>query len=821
MESPCLVGVSTAYAVRPIPIISFVLIEESQLVKVGSFDQSKESGRTLLPVELRRLVRWSVTLLGAAIEHQHGRAIYQKVENLRKEMKLQRGRPMDGFQHLHAVYGQMAKWNSEERFTIAHSYAVMLELMNSCENAYRTYRLSQKDPESRPLRMQAVTYVMTAHPTEARSPEILAVFQRIQLVLVARLHGRQVPDSDLHYLLVLALQIPMARQHKPTVADEAEHIYWLFFKEGISQTLLDLRTQNHLEINFRTWVGGDKDGHPGVNERVMVQSLSLSRQRLVGIYLTYLAELEADLHLLKAGASHGAHLLAVRELVSRFHRLLVTLRAVKQNDGKKLTSLHQLVARLGDSFIKNLGSEPQALIRIKALLQMFPGLVVPLEIREDSREVKKALLSRSEKLPIACMLATLKQIAGGGQCDWYVCGFVLSMTQSVEDLRFGVELTERELGEVLIPVIPLFESEKALLEGAQILRRWLAKARQRKIVRQNWQNKVEIMVGYSDSAKENGALASRFMIERSLHEIDEVLRSYGITPIFFHGSGGSIARGGGSLEEQISWWPKSALFRYKATLQGEMVQRTLSSPELITSQILKIALQTGKKEGQRGAPAFSFALDDFVKRAQAAYRSELESALLLRAVESATPYPFLDVLRIGSRPSKRSGRVEVDNLRAIPWVLCWTQTRVLFPVWWGMGAAWHAAQKNERKGLRRAFLHDAMFGSFIKLLGFTLAKVELPIWRMYLSLSSLSEPEQEELFAQFCAEYKKSLRFVREVSGERNLLWFRPWLGESVRLRSSMIHPLNLLQILALKSGDERLLRETVTGIASGLLTTG
>ena len=190
-------------------------------------------------------------------------------------------------------------------------------------------------------------------------------------------------------------------------------------------------------------------------------------------------------------------------------------------------------------------------------------------------------------------------------------------------------------------------------------------------------------------------------------------------------------------------------------------------------------------------------------------------------IEKATPYSFLHHLKIGSRPTKRNTGGEQRKLRAIPWILCWTQTRVLFPTWWGVGSSWNQLSRAEKKELRRSFQSDGLLRSFVKVLGFTLAKVELGVWRLYLHESELSREVQQDIYDEFVREFNQTAIFFREITGEESFLWFRPWLEQSIEYRSSMIHPLNIIQLESLRRGDPNLLRDTVTGIACGMLTTG
>jgi phosphoenolpyruvate carboxylase len=190
-------------------------------------------------------------------------------------------------------------------------------------------------------------------------------------------------------------------------------------------------------------------------------------------------------------------------------------------------------------------------------------------------------------------------------------------------------------------------------------------------------------------------------------------------------------------------------------------------------------------------------------------------------VGAATPYAHLSALKIGSRPTRRTTEISVEGLRAIPWVLCWTQTRVLFQTWWGVGSAWTKADQTQRRALAAAFREEPVFTSYVKALAFTLAKVELPLWRLYLDESGLAIEMQERFYKAFTEEVEGAAEMVRAVTGQNDPLWFKPWLGASIRLRSPIIHPLNLLQLLSLEGGDLVLFRVTAAGISAGMMTTG
>jgi phosphoenolpyruvate carboxylase len=326
------------------------------------------------------------------------------------------------------------------------------------------------------------------------------------------------------------------------------------------------------------------------------------------------------------------------------------------------------------------------------------------------------------------------------------------------------------------------------------------------------------MVGYSDSSKENGVLPARLLIEGALFDIEEFLLKHKLTPVFFHGSGGSTGRGGGSVLEQISWLPQSALEIFKVTIQGEMVQRTFSNPAIMRSQVGKVI--KGYELFKPKRPRHSKEVTLFSKHIQTAYRELVNDPTFHELTSKATPYDFLDLLKMGSRPTKRATPGNF-SLRAIPWILCWTQTRLLLPIWWGTGSGWKNLSKEKKQKIKTGYKKSPLLQTYVKNLGFTLAKVELGVWDFHLDNSTLAAGEKARWKNLITEEFKLSQKFFREISGETDFTWFRPWLGESIYFRSSMIHPLNVIQKLALERKDNGLLRETVTGIACGMLTTG
>lgn len=756
--------------------------------------------------ELKELVFMSVKVLGEAIKVVHGEEIFREVERLRVRMKKVRGaKPEVVEKEMNAVYRSLSKTDNEELRQIAKAFSLMLELINTCETAYRSYLLFEYQIATT-KKPRAVVYVFTSHPTESRSPHFLKLMGNIEDLLIEGLENDLESITEkLLYLLKIALRIDLANNRRPQVSDEMDQIFHFVLSPKILREQINLR-QKDLTVNFRTWVGGDKDGHPKVGRHTMLESFSRSRQRFLEAMTLHLKSFEKEMDLI----DDGVHV--KRELVA-FRNSFRSLRLVKKGDGKKITKLKTQLEKVRAVSDRYELTSPH-LEDVEKLVRLYPALVLPLEIREDSELIRNAVTDHSE--PIYQMLTTLKDVSAGINAKWYVRGFVISMCQTTDDVVAAVTITRSALGAMLVPIIPLFENEKGLRNAREILTGAFKKLKLPQEHRQRWGGLYEVMVGYSDSSKENGVLPARLLIEDALFDIEEFLESHKLVPVFFHGSGGSTSRGGGTVLEQLSWLPKSALNIFKVTIQGEMVQRTFSNPRIMRSQVGKVF--EGFEQAKPKRPHHPKVVTNFADRIQRSYRELVKDPDFHELTSKATPYDFLDLLKLGSRPTKRSTPGKF-SLRAIPWILCWTQTRLLLPVWWGTGSAWKELSQSEKASFRKAYQSSPVLHTYVKNLGFTLAKVELGVWDFHLDHSGLSNRENwKQIISD---ELKLSQKFFREVSGEENFTWFRPWLGESIHFRSSMIHPLNVIQKLALERKDNVLLRETVTGIACGMLTTG
>lgn len=758
-------------------------------------------------------------MLGRVVAEAGGRSLYETVERVRRIMvRFRGGGPAERETALRQADRILGRMSPARQAAFARAYTLYMELVNVCENAYRTHRLRRRFAEAGPADRGKpgadVLYVLTAHPTESRSPANIRVLRAIQGLLVEALERNRPPDADrLKHLLHLAWRVGTFPPHRPSVRDEAGHLFSLL-DDAILDEILSLASDGH-RVRLRTWVGGDKDGHPEVGSPETLASLRLSRQRLLEFVRSrILPEFREDVRLLPDPRLQRA--------LARFVSAVEEMATVRRGDGRRVRRLKAAALAAGKTWRASCGVFSPALQKIQRLLELFPGLVVPLELREEA-----AGFGRGSA--IAAMISTVKSVAAGGDPQDYARGVVVSMVRRAEDLGEAAACVASVFGRVAVPVIPLFELPEVLPRAPEILEAW----RRDPFFRQNvacQSGRLEVMLGYSDTAKHMGGFASRLALRDAMASIGRWGKRRGIRILFFHGAGGSEGRGGGTVEEQAAAWPPGAMRPLKITVQGEMVERTFATPEILRSQVLKIAQIQARPPARRSPGRFSRRLAHLAERA---YRCLVEKPEFQRLAAAATPYRRLGALRIGSRPPRRFGEgsgpsgasaaVAMDTLRAIPWVLCWTQVRLLLPVWFGLGSAWRELGRPVGL-LRREMEHDPFLRGSMRLLGFTLAKAAPRLWEEYLRRLAPSAPPT--LQRRIRREWKDALGLARAASANGKLLPDRPWLAESIRYRAPMIHPLNLLQIRVLgrkrfSRAQELLFRETVTGIAAGMLTTG
>jgi phosphoenolpyruvate carboxylase len=770
------------------------------------------------------------TLLGRAILHTNGNDTLKLVETLRKKAARIRGATeKKAKKKLLSLLNTIEGLPPQKTLLVAKAFSIYLVLINACENAYRTSRLKASfRGEASPLKGSLI-YVLTAHPTEIRSTQSISLIRRITGVLVDWFSRG--PNSDplteeerqLYALISLVWQRGIHKTSAVTPVEEIDHIAGQFSDQILSE-IFKLRRRG-ANLKFRTWVGGDKDGHPGISASTLHTSFRRSRYQLYNFFKKRLFHIKGDLQFLGDQIKHT---------VKQIERALMDVKHITSGDGIRLNTLRYTVRQLSSQVRSLLGGLPHALEEIVDLMDLFPGMVLPVELREEST-IFKNLDKKNAIGTIGRMLRKADKIAEGGHLLHYVQGLIVSMTKTPQDLEAAINVSKRAIGMGKTPIIPLFERGEDLEEAPDTINTILSNhlpVLANEAENGTKEKKLEIMLGYSDTAKRMGAFASRRQIYRSMHKLTLVCQKHGIKPIFFHGAGGSITRGGGSIEEQFAAWPRGALETIKFTLQGEMVERTLATAEIFRRNVERL-LTTSESLTPRPITTKHTIQDELAKSSANAFEKLIKNKDFQRFVALATPYQDLMVLHLGSRPSHRPNKSQGSNLkslRAIPWVLCFTQGRFLIPSWYGIGTAFQLLSKTPEKlsALQNAYKNDMAFRGFVKLMGFSIAKGDRAVFSLFADTLA-NEPKLKILQKVLLDEEERVSQMIQTLSLQNNHLWFRPWLAKSILLRGSTIHPLSVIEVMALRSRrqniqqlyNDELLRIAIAGVAVGMLTTG
>ena len=385
-------------------------------------------------------------------------------------------------------------------------------------------------------------------------------------------------------------------------------------------------------------------------------------------------------------------------------------------------------------------------------------------------------------------------------------------------------------------LVPLFESHAPLRDAVAIVERLLAEPvyRAHLELRGNLQ---EVMLGYSDSSKETGPLCSSWDIYKANRDLGKLARKAGVTLQIFHGRGGAVGRGGGPANQAILAQPRGVMHgRIRITEQGEVIADRYSCAAVAwrhLEQVIHAVLSTSFPEDERIDPAWEWALERMGESARQHYRDLVyDTPGFLEYFAQATPFAEISALRIASRPTFRSAAQTVDQLRAIPWVFSWMQSRHTLPGWYGLGSAARDFLGNdggEIELLREMYRAWPFWRTFIDNTQMILAKADLTIARLYADLVE-DRALGDAIFARIEAEYRASVEIVCQITAQRQLLDSAPVLQSSIARRNPYVDPLSFFQIVFLKrlrAGAEpraELLTaclESINGVASGLKNTG
>ena len=650
-------------------------------------------------------------------------------------------------------------------------------------------------------------------------------------------------------------------------------------------------------LRFGSWVGADRDGNPNVTAAVTREAAVIQAEHAlrgleaacgrIGRALTVdegpvyegsgpsaarpstalgralsaaaaeQPELLAEITARSPGEPYRAYLLYATE------RLAATrTRSLDLAYGSAADFLADL--RLVQSSLAAAGAVRQAYGELQHLIwqtETFGFHLADLEVRQHSQVHARALAELRAGDPPSAMtqevLETIRVIAwiqrryGVDACRRYI----ISFTTSAQDIAAVYELAGYAFPDgdgPVLDVVPLFESGEDLANAPSVLTGMLAipavTARLAATGRQ-----LEVMLGYSDSAKELGPASATLRLFDAQRELAAWATEHDVKLTLFHGRGGAIGRGGGPAGRAVlAQAPGSVDGRLKVTEQGEVIFARYGQPaiglrhlEQVTSAVLLASSPSVADRNGTAAATFqdlAVAIDDAAK---GAFRTLVEADGFAEWFATVSPLEEIGGLRIGSRPSRRGhggGPLGLEDLRAIPWVFAWAQTRLNLPGWYGLGsglaaAAWAGIPAGDSDGdlpaeglaeLRRAYREWPLLATLLDNAEMSLAKTDRAIAARYLALGG-----RPDLTDQVLAEYDLTRRLVLAVTEHDRLVAGRSVLSRAIVLRDPYVDALSYLQLRALtalraEDGDaadrpalERILLLTVSGIAAGLQNTG
>lgn len=438
------------------------------------------------------------------------------------------------------------------------------------------------------------------------------------------------------------------------------------------------------------------------------------------------------------------------------------------------------------------------------------------------------------------ILATLDMVGrarreqGPRACERYIVSFTSTPSDLLEVL-FLLRAAHLAPGE--LKPVPLLEQLEDLDRAAEMAEAML----DIRPLRASLHGDLEVMIGYSDAGKQIGYFASAVALRRAQLALGEVAARRGVPLTIFHGRGGTIGRGGGPANQTIRAQPPTALRgRVRVTEQGETVTARYGRGEIASrdlEQMMHAVLAVTAEEQSAEAPealaARNRLFDEAAERAQAAYTALLaDPDRLARYAVAATPIQQVTKLPIGSRPASRRPGLAFEDLRAIPWVFSWNQSRHGLPGWFGLGTAIeHIVAREGLERARELYRTSPFFRALINNAQLALGRSDIDVARCY---AGLADEEARRIFALIEAEYERTVRHVLEVVERQELLGNRPHLVGTIRRRNPFVDVLSHAQIELLArlrqaegagSGDTEqilsILFITINGIAAGLQTAG
>ena len=732
--------------------------------------------------------------------------------------------------------------------------------------------------------------VFTAHPTEARRRAVSSSIRRLSELLTqndaasaggaeqARAHRRMLEEID-----TLWRTAPL-RAQKPSPTDEVRTVMSVF-DETLFTTVPHVyrRIDDALRgedsgngaplvpafVRVGSWVGGDRDGNPFVTAAVTREAAEIAADHVlrgiersierIGRTLTLDAEgtppstaVEALWTAFERAQPELAAAIAKRSPDEPHRRVVLSLahrvHATRVGGDDAYAAPEELLAdlRTVQSSLATAGAARHAFGSVQHLIwqvETYGFHLTELEVRQHSQVHAEALAEldaggelserTQEVLEVFRAVADIQKRYGLRAAGRYVVSF----TRSAADLAAVHRLAAYALGEdaPVLDVVPLFETFADLQAAPGILAEVVEFPEFRARLDATG-NRLEVMLGYSDSSKDVGPVAANLALYEAQRDIAQWAVDAGIRLTLFHGRGGALGRGGGPANSAIlAQPPHSVDGRFKLTEQGEVIFARYGEPAIAMRHIDQVAAATLLASSPTVEQRTSGAAERFAPIAATMDTASRERFFSLVAAEgfapwfaTVTPMEEIGLLALGSRPARRGLSVEsLEDLRAIPWVFAWTQARINLAGWFGLGTALEAV--GDEDALREAYREWPLLHTMVDNVAMSLAKTDERIARQYLALG-----DRDDLAAIVLDELRLTREWVIRLTGGDALLQNKPILQRAVQLRTPYVDALSLLQLRALRAlrtpstvepvpdADlQRLLLLSVSGVAAGLQNTG
>ena len=640
-------------------------------------------------------------------------------------------------------------------------------------------------------------------------------------------------------------------------------------------------------LHFGSWIGGDRDGNPFVTARSTHEAAQLARHVILDHYHAQITRLVSQLSMSlrrmpvsetlrqrvalyekQMGEEHSRWKRITEVELYRHYLDFVAARLGFSRDSREQAHAYRSAVEFEDdlkclreSLCAHRG-ERLAKHLIDPLLRevrTFGFHLHALDIRQHARVLSKAatdlasaVITSSERKSAlapesAELLATLQAVAEikKTHAPGAIQALIVSDTNSEDDILNVVRLAaiadvscaRQEDDPGLMPV-PLFESIAALRCASAVMRNLWNSGEYRPLL-DSWGRTQEVMLGYSDSNKDGGMFTSTWELYKAQHELHQAARENGVHLRLFHGRGGTVGRGGGPTHAAILAQPPGDFSgEIRVTEQGEVLTWKYSDPvlaewnlEIMIAACLE-ALVCPNQVAEETNERWTGAMESISQDAFCFYREKIaDNAEVLEYFEQATPVNELEQARIGSRPARRTKSRQLEDLRAIPWVFGWMQSRHAVPAWFGVGHAlerFATRQDCNSELLRQMMLGFPLFASLVRNVEIAMAKADMAIARLYADLVR-DAGIRDRVYAMLHEEFERTRRAVLQVTAQSDLLENNPMLFRSIRLRNPYVDPMSLIQVDLLRrkragENGEHLdyaIGATMNGIAAGLHNTG